>query len=113
MQTKDSAADYAAGFTNVLATENKKETPEEVMDPSMFFSSVLQDSASVKGALDSKIVAATVRKIAKLSSEAGGSGNLKIVGDFHMPLLLLQKVTDMYNENCVAVILVLIIVGLT
>ena len=30
-----------------------------------------------------------------------------------MPLLLLQKVTDMHNENCVAVILVLIIVGLT
>ena len=67
----------------------------------------------MEGALDSKIVAATVRKIAKLSLEAGGSGNLKIVGDFHMPLLLLQKVTDMHNENCVAVILVLIIVGLT
>ena len=30
-----------------------------------------------------------------------------------MPLLLLQKVTVMHNENCVAVILVLIIVGLT
>ena len=30
-----------------------------------------------------------------------------------MPLLLLQKVTDMHNENCVAVILMLIIVGLT
>ena len=30
-----------------------------------------------------------------------------------MPLLLLQKVTDMHSENCVAVILVLIIVGLT
>ena len=30
-----------------------------------------------------------------------------------MPLLLLQKVIYMHNENCVAVILVLIIVGLT
>ena len=30
-----------------------------------------------------------------------------------MALLLLPKVTDMHNENCVAVILVLIIVGLT
>ena len=67
----------------------------------------------MEGALDSKIVAATVRKIAKLSSKAGGSGNLKIVGDLHVPLLLLQKVTDMHNENCVAVILVLIMVGLT
>ena len=28
---------------------------------------------SVEGALDSKIVAATIRKITKLSSEAGGS----------------------------------------
>ena len=38
----------------------------------------------MEGALDSKIVAATVRKIAKLSSKAGGSGNLKIVGDLHV-----------------------------
>ena len=35
---------------------------------------------------------------------------LKIVGDFHMPLLQLQKVTNMHNKNCMAVILVLIIV---
>ena len=61
----------------------------------------------MEGALISKIVAATVRKIAK------GQENLKIVGDFHMPLFLLQKVTDVHNENCVAVILVLTIVGLT
>ena len=67
----------------------------------------------MEGALDSKIVAATVRKIAKLSSETGGSGKFENVGDFHMPLLLLQKVTDMHNENYVAVISVLIIVGLT
>ena len=46
----------------------------------------------MEGALDSEIVA-TVSKIAKLSSEAGGSG-MKVVGDFHMSLLLLQKVTD-------------------
>ena len=31
----------------------------------------------MEGALDSKIVAATVRKIVKLSSEAGGSGKFK------------------------------------
>ena len=35
--------------------------------------SILQDSASVEEALDSEIVAATVRKIAKLSLEAGRS----------------------------------------
>ena len=40
-------------------------------------SSVLQNSASVEGALYSKIVAATVRKIAKLSSEAGQSGKFE------------------------------------
>ena len=37
---------------------------------------------------------------------------MKIVGDFHLPLLLLQMVT-MHNEYRVAVISVLIIVGLT
>ena len=67
----------------------------------------------MEGALESKIVAATVRKIAKLSSEVGGSGKFENIGDFHMPLLLLQKVTDMHNKNCVAIVLVLIIVGLT
>ena len=50
----------------------------------------------------------------KLSSEAGGSGKIIIIfGDFCMSLLLLQKVTAMHNDNCVPVILVLIIVGLT
>ena len=67
----------------------------------------------MEGALDSKIVAATVRKIAKLSSEAGGSG--KFENSLRLPyaILLLQKVIDMHNENCVSVILVLTIVGLT
>ena len=40
-------------------------------------SSVLQDSASVEGALDSEIVSATVRMVAKLSLEAGGSGKFE------------------------------------
>ena len=34
----------------------------------------------MEGSLDSKIVAATVRKIAKLSSEAGGSGKFESSG---------------------------------
>ena len=42
-----------------------------------FASSVLQDSASLEGALDSKIVAATIRKLAKLSSEAGRLGKFE------------------------------------
>ena len=36
---------------------------------------------------------------------------MKIVGNFQMPLLLVQKVTDKHIANCVAVILVLIMVN--
>ena len=65
------------GFTNVLATKNNNEHQGCDGSSPHSASSVLQDSAPVEGALDSKIVAATVRKIAKLSSEIGGSGRFE------------------------------------
>ena len=79
--TKGSAANYTEGFTNVLATKKQQCSTRgsDGSSPSSAFS-VLQDSASVEGALDSKIVAAIVRKIAKLSSEAGGSGKFENSG---------------------------------
>ena len=43
---------------------------------------MLQDSASVEGALDSEIVAEIARKIAKLSLEAGGSRKFHIIWKF-------------------------------
>ena len=68
--TKGSAANYVAGFTNVLAIKNNNETPGEVMAP---LHVLLLVYCRILGALDFKIVAATGRNIAKLSSEAGGS----------------------------------------
>ena len=62
----------------------------------------------MEGALDSQIVAATVRKLAKLSSEAKESEKSENRWKLHMPLLLVQKVTNMHIESYVAIILVLI-----
>ena len=57
---------------------------------------ILQDSSSVDGALDSKIAAATVRKIAKLSSEAGGSEKFESSGRLPYAIVATTK-SDRYT----------------
>ena len=48
----------------------------------------------MKGTLDSKIVAATVRKIAKLFSEAGGSG--KFENNWRLPYAIVVTKGNIY-----------------
>ena len=65
---------------------------------SRYVPSVLQDSAFMDVALDSETAAATVRKVAKLSSEAGGSG--KCENCLKLPHAIVAS-SNMMSQICI------------